>query len=83
MHEARYGKPFCSNHAPKADLYSRVAQAASHEADAARKSIEEIDGKFEAVRKARKERPWRCRCLTQIIHMIMYILLYIYIYDSL
>lgn len=32
-----------------------TGQAASHEADAARKSIEEIDGKFEAVRKARKE----------------------------
>ena len=30
-------------------------QAASHEADAARKSIEEIEGKFEAVRKMRKE----------------------------
>ena len=32
-----------------------TGQAASHEADAARKSIEEIDSKFEAVRKARKE----------------------------
>ncbi|CAE7470690.1 SMC1 [Symbiodinium sp. CCMP2456] len=30
-------------------------QAASHEADVARKGIEEIEGKFEAVRKARKE----------------------------
>lgn len=35
-------------------------QAASHEADAARKSIEEIDGKFEAVRKARKEKFMEC-----------------------
>ena len=34
-----------------------INQAASHEADAARKSIEEIEGKFEAVRKMRKE-PW-------------------------
>ena len=32
-------------------------QAASHEADSARKSIEEIEGRFETVRKARKERP--------------------------
>lgn len=31
-------------------------QAASHEADSARKSIEEIEGRFETVRKARKER---------------------------
>ena len=32
-----------------------VLKAASHEADAARKSIEEIEGKFETVRKARKD----------------------------
>ncbi|CAK9000954.1 unnamed protein product [Durusdinium trenchii] len=35
-------------------------QAASHEADAARKSIEEIEGKFETVRKARKEKFIEC-----------------------
>eukprot|EP00434_Breviolum_minutum_P006743 symbB.v1.2.005948.t1/scaffold346.1/size246720/17 len=35
-------------------------QAASHEADAARKSIEEIEGKFEAVRKMRKEKFMEC-----------------------
>ncbi|CAE7836536.1 SMC1 [Symbiodinium sp. CCMP2592] len=35
-------------------------QAASHEADVARKGIEEIEGKFEAVRKARKEKFMEC-----------------------
>jgi len=39
---------------------SEHLQAASHEADTARKSIEEIEGKFEAVRKSRKEKFMAC-----------------------
>ncbi|CAJ1439179.1 unnamed protein product [Effrenium voratum] len=39
---------------------SEHLQAASHEADTARKSIEEIEGKFEAVRKSRKEKFMDC-----------------------
>jgi len=35
-------------------------QAASHEADAARKEIEDVDAKFEEVRKQRKERFMEC-----------------------